>query len=136
MTTHADLASSLLNQGADFFDRLGEGNEDISDQMTKNAEIFREVAGMLERREEPNPDTPGSAVAAIIGDQSQGENAAQVPATNEMAAMLLKEGSTFFRKLAEGNPQMQEQMESNAGIFDNVATLVAQDPEGQLDDPE
>lgn len=50
----------------------------------------------------------------------------------ELSARLLREAAGFFRKLASNNPVNKEQMETNAGIFEQVAELVAKDPAGRV----
>lgn len=48
MMTHAALAARLLRDAAAFFTSLGEQNPPLRDQMRENAEIFAEVAVLVE----------------------------------------------------------------------------------------
>lgn len=52
MTTHAVLASRLLRDAATFFLTLAEQNEPIKEQMEENANVFRQVADLVEK--DPN----------------------------------------------------------------------------------
>lgn len=45
--SHADLAASLLKDAANFFRTLGEQNPPLKEQMTENAGIFDQIAGLL-----------------------------------------------------------------------------------------
>ena len=54
-------------------------------------------------------------------------------ATNaELAAKLLRDASGFFRNVGEQNPPIKEQMEDNAQVYDQVASMVETDPTGEL----
>lgn len=57
-----------------------------------------------------------------------------MPTHAEMAGRLLRDAAKFFRTIGEQNPTLQQQMEENATVFDQVATLVEQDPNGSIDD--
>lgn len=64
MPTHAQLAARLLRDAAQFFKTVGEQNEPLKDQMTENANVFEQVAGLVEN--DPNgeletDEQPGSA---------------------------------------------------------------------------
>ena len=48
MVTHAELASRLLRDAAQFFRTVGEQNEPLRVQMTENASVFEQVADLLE----------------------------------------------------------------------------------------
>lgn len=54
-------------------------------------------------------------------------------ATNaQLAAKLLRDASGFFRNVGEQNPQLQQQMDDNAQVYEQVAELVEGDPTGEL----
>ncbi len=56
-------------------------------------------------------------------------------ATNaQLAAKLLRDASGFFRNVGEQNPQLQQQMDDNAQVYEQVAELVESDPTGELPD--
>lgn len=48
-TTHAQLAARLLRDAAQFFRTIGEQNEPLKEQMTENAGVFEQVAGLVEQ---------------------------------------------------------------------------------------
>lgn len=48
MTTYADLGAQLLRDSAAFFRTIAEQNESLREQMNANAEVFDEVANLLE----------------------------------------------------------------------------------------
>ena len=48
MTTHAKLSAQLLRDAATFFDNVATQNPSIQDQLTQNAEIYRQVANLVE----------------------------------------------------------------------------------------
>lgn len=52
----------------------------------------------------------------------------------ELAAKLLRDAADFFRMLGEQNPPLKIQMTENARVFQEVATLVEQNPTGKLPD--
>lgn len=56
-----------------------------------------------------------------------------MPTHAELAAKLLVDAANFFRTLGEQNEQLQTQMFENAGIFDQMAGLLSQSPQGELD---
>lgn len=56
-------------------------------------------------------------------------------ATNsQLAATLLRNAAAFFRDLGSQNEELTEQMGENAKVYDMVADMVEEDPEGQLAD--
>ncbi len=48
MTTHAELGARLLRDAAHFFRTIGSQNEPLKEQMTENADVFEQVAALLE----------------------------------------------------------------------------------------
>jgi hypothetical protein len=112
MPTHAELASKLLVDAAAFFRTLGEQNEPLKEQMDENADVFEQMAALL--MQNPHGDLNGASHGELTGK-------------------LLKDAATFFRTLAEQNEPLKEQMEENAGVYDQIADLVAGDPLGILD---
>ena len=48
----------------------------------------------------------------------------------QLAAKLLRDAAVFFRTIGEQNPPLKQQMEENATVFEQVATLVEKDPSG------
>ena len=52
----------------------------------------------------------------------------------QVAAQLLRNAAKFFRDVAGQNPQLKEQMETNARTYDTVANLVETDPGGEMPD--
>lgn len=112
MPSHAELAGKLLSDAAGFFHTLAEQNEPIKEQMTENASVFEQMSGLI--AQDPNGEVNGTSYAELTGK-------------------LLKDAADFFRTLAEQNDPLKEQMEENANVFDQIADLVMQDPNGILD---
>lgn len=112
MPTHAELAAKLLVDAASFFRMLGEQNDQLRVQMSENADVFDQMAGLLTQ----NPQ--GELNGAPYG---------------ELAAKLLHDAASFFRSLAEGNEPIREQMNENADVYTQIGDMVAQDPLGVLD---
>jgi hypothetical protein len=52
--------------------------------------------------------------------------------TADLAAKLLHDAAGFFRSVGEQNPQLQQQMNDNAQVYDQVAEMLAQDPTAEL----
>lgn len=50
----------------------------------------------------------------------------------QVAAQLLRNAARFFRDVGGQNPPIQQQMETNAQTYEVVATLVEDDPVGEL----
>lgn len=48
MATHADLAAKLLRDAAIFFRNVGEQNQPLKEQMDDNADVYEQVASLLE----------------------------------------------------------------------------------------
>ena len=48
MASHAQLAARLLRDAAKFFRTLGEQNEPLREQMMENANVFDQVANLVE----------------------------------------------------------------------------------------
>ena len=57
MPTHAELAAQLLRDAAMLMRTLGEQNEQLSAQMAENADVFEQVATLVER--DPTGSLPG-----------------------------------------------------------------------------
>jgi intracellular multiplication protein IcmJ len=79
------------------------------------------------------PDAPGEASA---GDEAApADPQQQSPSHAELAARLLGDAATFFRKVGEQNPALAQQMKTNADVYDQVAALLRSDPMDSLDLP-
>jgi hypothetical protein len=54
----------------------------------------------------------------------------------ELAVRLLRDAAGFFRNVADQNPAIADQMRDNADVYEEVAALLNNDPEGtvSLDD--
>lgn len=48
MPSHAEIAARLLRDAAVFFRAVGEQNEALRDQMAENADVFEQVAALVE----------------------------------------------------------------------------------------
>lgn len=59
-----------------------------------------------------------------------------MPTHAELASRLLKDAAKFFQTIGEQNEPLKEQMEENARVFVQVADLVEQDPNGELQEEE
>lgn len=59
-----------------------------------------------------------------------------MPTHSELAARLLRDAAQFFRSIGQQNDQLNEQMTENANVFEQVAQLVEQDPNGELQEEE
>ena len=51
----------------------------------------------------------------------------------DIAANLLRAAARFFNDLAEQNPEIRDQMRTNAETYETVAALVQNDPTGETD---
>lgn len=52
-----------------------------------------------------------------------------MPTHAELSAKLLVDAATFFKTLGEQNEPLKEQMDENADVFEQLATLMTQDPQ-------
>lgn len=52
MPSHAELAAKLLRDAAAFFKTISEQNPPLKDQMDENADVFQQVANLVEK--DPN----------------------------------------------------------------------------------
>lgn len=57
-----------------------------------------------------------------------------MPTHAELAGRLLRDAAKFFRTVGDQNTSLKPQMEENATVFEQVATLVEQDPAGSVSD--
>lgn len=48
MPSHAQLAAKLLRDAAAFFNTIAEQNPPLKDQMDENADVFQQVADLVE----------------------------------------------------------------------------------------
>lgn len=48
MPSHAQLAAKLLRDAAAFFNTIAEQNPPLKDQMDENADVFKQVADLVE----------------------------------------------------------------------------------------
>jgi hypothetical protein len=48
MPSHAEVAAKLLRDAAGFFQTVGEQNPSLKAQMDENANVFSQVAGLVE----------------------------------------------------------------------------------------
>ena len=55
-----------------------------------------------------------------------------MPTHAELAGKLLADAATFFRTLGSQNPALTEQMTENATVFQQLADLIVNDPQGDL----
>ncbi len=55
-----------------------------------------------------------------------------MPTNSELGAKLLADAASFFRDVGSQNPGVKEQMEQNAAVYEQVAQLVATDPNGEI----
>ena len=51
----------------------------------------------------------------------------------DLAAKLLRDAAFFFRNVGEQNPSLKAEMDDNADVYEQVASLVETDPNGDLD---
>jgi hypothetical protein len=54
----------------------------------------------------------------------------------DVAAKLLRDAAEFFLTVGEENPTMMMRMKENAELYEAMADLVEEDPEGDLEDEE
>ncbi len=54
----------------------------------------------------------------------------------QLAVRLLRDAAGFFRNVADQNPAVADQMRENADVYEEVAALLDDDPDGtvSLDD--
>jgi len=48
MPAHSELAAKLLRDAAAFFKTIGQQNPPLKDQMEENADVFEQVANLVE----------------------------------------------------------------------------------------
>lgn len=111
MPTHAELASKLLIDAADF-PYPWRTKPPLKDQMEENATVFKQMGALL--TQEPQ---------GALNDTPHGE----------LAGKLLIDAATFFTTLAEQNEPIKEQMLENANVYKQIGELVIKDPLGILD---
>lgn len=113
MPTYAEITADLLKDAAVFFRTLAEQNVEVRKQMSENAAIYDRMAGML--------------LAQPTGRSPDGTPFAH------LSARLLRDTGKFYRTLAAKNEPIREQMEYNAGIYEQIADEVTQDPQGVME---
>lgn len=112
MPTHAELATKLLVDAADFFITLGEQNPPLKEQMEENATVFQQMGALLAQEPE-----------GALNDTPHGE----------LAGKLLIDAATFFTTIADQNEPIRDQMLENANVYKQIGELVMKEPLGVLD---
>lgn len=112
-TSLADLAGRLLRDAATFFRSLAEANAPIREQMEENAKVYYQIGDLVE-------DNP-------LEEIESGE-----ARHFELAVRLLNDAADFFATIGEQNPPLAEQMQENSSVFNQLATMLAQSPNGYL----
>lgn len=69
MPSHAEVAAKLLRDAAGFFQTVGEQNPSLKGQMDENANVFTQVAGLVES--DPNGELQ-TGEAPPAGDNDGG----------------------------------------------------------------
>ena len=67
-----------------------------------------------------------------VSRQSIPQREIPLATTADLAAKLLHDAAGFFRNVGEQNPQLQQQMNDNAQVYDQVAEMVARDPTAEI----
>lgn len=111
MSTHAHTAAKLLIDAGEFFRALGEQNPPIKEQMAQNASVFDQIAELVIK----DP-------FATLDDRTYAE----------LAARLLGDAASFFRTLAEQNSNLKKQMNENAFVYEKIAALLRENPNGTM----
>lgn len=57
-----------------------------------------------------------------------------MPTHAEIADKLLMDAAALFKNMGKNNPNVAQQMNENARVFEQVANLLATDPDGKIDD--
>lgn len=57
-----------------------------------------------------------------------------MPTHAELAGKLLIDAAGFFKTLSEQNPEIEKEMTENAGVFEQMAALIVQEPQGSIND--
>lgn len=55
-----------------------------------------------------------------------------MPTHAELSSKLLVDAAGFFKTLAEQNADIKQEMEENAGVFEQMASLIGTQPEGEI----
>ena len=59
-----------------------------------------------------------------------------MPTHIQLATDLLRNAAKFFKDVGMQNPDLADQMSTNAAAFDRVALLLETDPTGEFVEPE
>ncbi|WP_343520943.1 hypothetical protein [Sphingomonas sp.] len=55
-----------------------------------------------------------------------------MPTHAQLAAKLLRDAATFFRNVGAQNPELADDMNENAAVYEQVADLTETNPLGEL----
>lgn len=69
MATNAHLAAKLLRDASGFFRNVGEQNPPLQQQMEDNAQVYDQVAELVES--DPNGELPAQEEGAAGSEQAQ-----------------------------------------------------------------
>ncbi|WP_338445428.1 hypothetical protein V5F89_09585 [Pelagerythrobacter marensis] len=69
MATNAHLAAKLLRDASGFFRNVGEQNPPLQQQMEDNAQVYDQVAELVES--DPNGELPAQEEGAAGNEQAQ-----------------------------------------------------------------
>ena len=114
MPTYAELSSKLIFEAAHFFKTLAGQDEGLKDRLEENAKIFEQVGTLIQN--DPMGELEGNSHASI-------------------AARLMADAAVFFRSIGEQNEPIREQMDMNAGVYEQLAERLAADPAGEVEAP-
>ncbi len=68
MATYVDLGAKLLRDAATFFRNIGEQNEPLKEQMDDNANVYEQVADLLEKDPMGELDLEGEGESENVGE--------------------------------------------------------------------
>ena len=111
------LASQLLREAADFFQSVAEQNPSLSEMMTDNAAVYRQVAEALDA-------DPAALLEAGRLDPS--------PTVTDLAVRLLTDASEFFDNVFAQNPDTGEGLPDTAEAYRALAEMMAENPDARL----
>jgi len=116
--TVSDVACKLLREAAVFFLNVGGQNPALAQEMADNAEVYRQVADILEV-------DPGHRLDPDDGTTSDA-------ALSDVAARMLDDAATLLVSVGAQNPALANRMDDDAGVFRTVAELLRTDPGHRL----
>ena len=125
---HSDIVVHCLKDLAGFFRNMAEDNSPLENAMASSAQLCEQVAHLMET----DPLATLSEERFASWNEEYGPFDENVQ-NFHLAAILLRRAVSFLRTIGEVDETLTEQMRRNAELYEQMADLLENDPEGEME---